>query len=130
MPRLMSVKLTEQAVLERRKRVTRRSGWTMLHVGDHLTLCRQVMGRKKGEPLIRLCDVEVVSIRRERLDSITDEDVILEGFTEADWTRTPWGNHGPMTEETTPADWFVQFFCHHMGGHWDQEVTRVEWAYL
>jgi hypothetical protein len=112
MPRLMSVSLTEQAVLDRRKRVTRRAGWTMLHPGDLLTLCRKVMGRRKGEPLIRLVDVEVVSVRREQLDAITAEDVALEGF-----------------EDMTPGE-FIAFFCKHMGGTPSQEVTRVEWAYL
>lgn len=112
MPRLMSVSLTEQAVLDRRKRVTRRAGWTMLRPGDLLTLCRKVMGRRKGEPLIRLVDVEVVSVRREQLDAITAEDVALEGF-----------------EDMTPEQ-FIEFFCKHMGGRPDQEVTRVEWAYL
>lgn len=112
MPRLMSVSKTEAAVLERRKRVTRRAGWTMLHPGDHLTLCRKVMGRRKGEPLVRICDVEVVSVRREQLDAITPEDVVLEGFP--DWT----------------PDQFVAFFCREMGGGPSQEVTRVEWSYL
>ncbi len=67
MSRLMSVSLTERAVVERRKTVTRRLGWTFLKPGDRLTLCRKVMGRKPGEPLVRLADVEVVSVRRERL---------------------------------------------------------------
>jgi len=43
MPRLMSVALTEQAVRERRKTVTRRLGWQFLKPGDRLTLCRKVM---------------------------------------------------------------------------------------
>lgn len=56
MPRLMSVAFTEQAVRERRKTVTRRKGWTFLKPGDRLTLCRKVMGRKKGEPLVRIAE--------------------------------------------------------------------------
>lgn len=62
MPRLMSVAFTEEAVVSRRKTVTRRKGWTFLKPGDRLTLCRKVMGRKKGEPLVRLAEVEVVSV--------------------------------------------------------------------
>lgn len=127
MPRLMSVSLTEQAVLERRKRVTRRAGWTMLRPGDHLTLCRKVMGRRKGEPLVRIVDVEVVSVRRELLSAITDEDVALEGFTPDDLAaHTDPGDHGPGAL----ARAFCRFFVKHMGGSLDQEVTRVEWAYL
>lgn len=67
MPRLMSVAYTEDAVRERRKTVTRRKGWLMLKPGDRLTLVRKSMGRKKGEPLVRVAEVEVVSVRREPL---------------------------------------------------------------
>ena len=111
MPRLMSVALTERAVVERRKTVTRRLGWRFLKPGDRLTLCRKVMGRKPGEPLVRICDVEVVSVGREPLSAITDEDAAREGM---------------------PADreWFLAFFTEHMRCAPDAEVTRIEWRYL
>lgn len=112
MSRLMSVSLTEQAVRERRKTVTRRKGWTFLRPGDRLTLCRKVMGRKPGESLVRIADVEVVDVRREPLTAITREDVAREGF--ADWS--------PLR--------FAQFFTDHMGGDLRQEVTRIEWRYI
>lgn len=119
MGRLMSVALTEQAVVERRKTVTRRAGWwvdkrgrRLLVPGDQVTLCRKVMGRKAGEPLVRLVDVEVVDVRRELLQDITDEDVTREGFD--GWTREA----------------FLDFFCDHMGGTGLQPVTRIEWRYL
>jgi hypothetical protein len=54
-------------VRDRAKTVTRRVGWEFLKPGDHLTLCRKVMGRKAGEPLVRIAEVEVVAVRRERL---------------------------------------------------------------
>jgi hypothetical protein len=114
MPRLMSVALTEQAVRDRRKTVTRRVGWRMLKAGDRLTLCRKVMGRRPGEPLVRICDVEVVDVRREPLWNITDEDVEREGFDLDEWV---------------PSD-FVEFFCEHMNCKPDTEVTRIEWRYL
>lgn len=113
MPRLMSVSLTEDAVRARAKTVTRRLGWLMLRPGDRLTLCRKVMGRRKGEPLVRICDVEVVSIRRERLDKITPGDVGREGFPR--WN----------------ARQFVEFFCEtHRGATPETVVTRIEWRYL
>ena len=84
MPRLMSVSLTETQVRARTKTVTRRAGWLMLRPGDRLTLCRKVMGRRKGEPLERITDVEVISVRREPLNRITAADVAAEGFP--DWT--------------------------------------------
>lgn len=112
MPRLMSVTLTEQAVRDRSKTVTRRAGWRFLRPGDRLTLCRKVMGRKRGEPLERLAEVEVVDVRRESLARITRSDVAREGFP-----------------NLTPVQ-FIRFFVEHMGGDEDQEVTRIEWRYL
>lgn len=113
MPRLMSVSLTEPQVQVRSKTVTRRLGWLNLKPGDRLTLCRKVMGRKKGEPLVRLVDVEVVAVRREPLDAITDDEVRREGFP--GWT---------------PAQ-FIEFFCStHKGCHPDTDVTRIEWRYI
>lgn len=112
MSRLMSVSLTEDAVRERRKTVTRRKGWTFLKPGDRLTLCRKVMGRKAGEPLVRIAEVEVIDVRRERLADIPGGDVAREGF--AGWF---------------PGE-FVRFFCEHMGTTPDSEVTRIEWRYI
>jgi hypothetical protein len=110
----MSVTLTEDAVRERRKTVTRRLGWRMLKPGDHLTLCRKVMGRRKDDPLVRICEVEVVDVLREKLWHITEEDVEREGFDLNEWQ---------------PSD-FVEFFCEHMNCKPDTAVTRIEWRYL
>lgn len=114
MSRLMSVSLTEDAVRERRKTVTRRLGWTFLKPGDRLTLCRKVMGRRKGEPLVRIAEVEVISVRRERLADILGDplDVSREGFPR--WTPSQ----------------FVNFFCDHMRCYPQQDITRIEWRYL
>lgn len=113
MPRLMSVSLTEDAVVARAKTVTRRMGWLNLKPGDRLTLCRKVMGRKKGEPLVRLVDVEVVAVRREQLGLITPCEVAREGFP--DWTSAK----------------FIEFFCaSHKGCLPDSTVTRIEWRYI
>lgn len=113
MPRLMSVSHTADAVIERRKTVTRRRGWRMLRPGDRLTLCRKVMGRKPGEPLERLAEVEVINVRRERLDDMRDADIDREGVrglpTVEDW-----------------IDWYAMAF----GVAADDLVTRIEWRYL
>lgn len=123
MPRLMSVALTERAVRDRQKTVTRRLGWwedkhgrRILKPGDRLTLCRKVMGRNAGEPLVRICDVEVVDVRRERLDAITPGEVAREGF------------HIAWAEDQVA--WFLAFFCEHMRCESSTEVTRIEWRYL
>jgi hypothetical protein len=108
----MSVALTEQAVVDRTKTVTRRRGWVGLLAGDRLILCRKVMGRRKDEPLVRLAEVEVSAVRREPLRCITRDDVELEGFP--DWTPTE----------------FVEFFCREQKCTPDDLVTRIEWRYL
>lgn len=116
MSRLMSVALTEDAVRAQRKTVTRRLGWLVAKRGDRITLSPKVMGRRRTdgtvEPLVRICDVEVVDVRRERLDAITADDVVREGFA-----------------GQTPAE-FVEFFCRHMRCTPDTVVTRIEFRYL
>jgi hypothetical protein len=127
MSRLMSVAFTEPAVAARIKTVTRRKGWwedkngrRLLHPGDHLTLCRKVMGRKRGEPLIRLAEVEVVNVRREGLHELIREphdygqaEMIAEGFRGMD-----------------PGDFITKYFTRAQGIHVMDDVTRIEWRYV
>lgn len=113
MPRLMSVAFTEQAVRDRRKTVTRRAGWLFAKPGDRITLCRKVMGRKPGEPIERLVDVEVISVRREPLAAITPDDVAREGFP-----------------DLTPAEFVDRFFVRAQRMSPGDMVTRIEWRYL
>lgn len=111
----MSVRLTEQAVVERRKTVTRRLGWLRIKPGDRLTLCRKVMGRKPGEPLVRLAEVEVVSVNREPLRSMRSGDVAREAV--------------PGMEDVRRYEW-VEWYCEQMGCTPGTEVTRIAWRYL
>jgi hypothetical protein len=115
----MSVSHTERAVRERRKTVTRRLGWLFLKPGDRLTLCRKVMGRRPGEPLERIAEVEVVSVRREPLSAITDADLDREGV------EAPFEVAGRSVTEAW-ASWFAWT----MGCSVDDEVTRIEWRYI
>ena len=109
----MAVSLTEPQVRDRSKTVTRRTGWRMLRAGDQITLCSKVMGRRPGEPLARITDVEITSVRRERLDAITAADVSAEGFP-----------------QMTTAE-FISFFCAtHRGCQPRTEITRIQWRYL
>lgn len=120
MPRLMSVALTERQVRARSKTVTRRLNWwtdrnsrRLVVPGDRLTLCRKVMGRRKGEPLLRICDVVVVAVDRIRLaDEFRPGDAAREGFPSWSWAE------------------FVDFFCREMRCHPTDTVTRIEWRYL
>jgi hypothetical protein len=86
----------------------------MLKPGDRLTLCRKVMGRRKGEPLERLAEVEVVSVMREMLIDIHRHpgDAASEGFP-----------------DMTPHQ-FVEFFERTFKVHRNDEITRIEWRYL
>jgi hypothetical protein len=116
----MSVAFTEQAVRDRTKTVTRRKGWQFAKPGDRITLCRKVMGRKPGEPLERICDVEIVSVRREALSNLAGDwavygrdEIEREGF--------------PGME---PEEFVRRFFIDAQGMSVDDEVTRIEWRYL
>lgn len=96
--RMMSFALTERQLLDGSKTVTRRVGWKNLKPGTRLIAVRKAMGLKPGERAHQLCDIEVVSVRRERLDAITPADVLAEGFPQ--WTNN--------------VHEFVAMFCSHM----------------
>lgn len=126
MPRLMSVAFTTDAVIGRQKTVTRRKGWRFLKPGDRLTLCRKVQGRKPGEPLERLAEVEVVSVVREQL---------------ADLIPDPWGDNpdDPYGADEVaregfpgmdPTHFVGRYFIDAQGMTLDDFVTRIEWRYL
>lgn len=127
--RLMSFALTTAQLLDGTKTVTRRVGWAGLRPGDRLLAVRKAMGLRKGESPEVLAEVEVVTVRRERLDAIAPSDCIAEGFP-----------------DKTPEE-FVAMFCAHMSivepdnGHYapsgryvpdrrkvrpDDWVTRIE----
>lgn len=109
----MSVAFTEQAVRDRIKTVTRRKGWRFLKPGDRLSLVRKAMGRKPGEPVVRLAEVEVVAVNLERLRQITQEEVVLEGFPD-------------MSRE----EFMRRFFVVAQGMSINDFVTRIEFRYL
>lgn len=110
--RNISFMLTTEQVRNRTKTVTRRLGWNKLSPGDLLQGCVKCQGLKPGEAIERLCVVRVVSVRRERLDEITDDDVAREGFPEMN------------------AGQFVAMFCDHMKTSPSTEVTRIEFEYV
>lgn len=128
MPRLMAVSLTEASVMDRTKTVTRRLGWRHLRPGDRLTLCRKVMGRRRAdgtvEPLVRLAEVEVVDVRRDKLWAITDDEIAREAVLDQPWVEVYVDSGQP-----TPQAW-VWWYCEQFGVQPDAEVTRIEWRYL
>jgi hypothetical protein len=126
--RNISASLTEKQILESVARVargeppvkdvTRRLGWEYLKVGEHLQVCRKCMGRKPGEPLVKLAVIEVLSVRRERLSALRQpyygpEECRREGFP-----------------DLSPQE-FINFFCRtHKGCISSKPVTRIEFKYI
>lgn len=113
MPRNMSFMLTTQQVLAGTKDVTRRHGWWSLKAGDQLNAVEKGMGLKRGQKMVKLRRIEVVSIRHEQLDAITPDDVVREGFP-----------------NMTPLQ-FIELFCQtHQGCTPATIVNRIEFKYL
>jgi hypothetical protein len=112
MPRNMSFALTTRQIRNRTKTVTRRNGWRDLKPGEILNAVEKAMGLKKGEKIRRLCRIRVLSVRREPLNAITDEDVIKEGFPDMS------------------AGDFVRMYCGHSRCRANHTVTRIEFEYL
>ncbi len=116
--RLMSFKLTTDAVRQRSKTVTRRRGWATAKPGDIYGAVVQGQGLKKGQTVERLARIRVVDVRAERLDALLApgdygrDEVRLEGF--------------PLM---TPAD-FVAMFCLANGCRPDAVVQRIQFDYL
>ncbi len=106
--RLISFFLTTPQFLDGSKTVTRRLGWKNVKPGDRLMAVRKSQGRKKGEPVERLGEIEVLSVCREPLYRVDRKDTTREGFP-----------------TLTPGE-FVDMFCKHMGCTSLTEVTRIE----
>jgi hypothetical protein len=111
--RNMAFSLTTQQVRDETKDVTRRDGWWDLKPLQRLYAVEKGMGLKKGEHIVRLKVIEIISSRGERLDNITKEEVVREGFP-----------------DMTPAE-FVKMFCKtHKGCTKETEVNRIEFKYV
>ena len=111
--RNMAVTYTLDAVRERRKTVTRRKGWTFLKPGDRLRLVEKGMGLKKGERVVPVATVEVVSVKREPLLLVARSgEVEREGFL-----------------NMTAVEFIAAFFTPQNIKPSDL-VTRIEWRYV
>lgn len=110
--RNMSFFLTTVQYRNRTKTVTRRLGWAHLKPGEQFMGVVKGQGIPKGGTVERLHASECVSNRQERLDAITQEDVLREGFPH----MTPEG--------------FVTMFCKHNGCEPRQTVNRIEFKHL
>lgn len=121
MPRLMSVAYTADAVIARTKSVTRRKGWAHARPGMPLTLCRKVMGRRKGEPLERLAEVVITEVERQPLSRLLDSIVPGYGAAEVALEGFP---------GMAPEEFVRRFFVEAQGMRLGDYVHRIRWRYL
>jgi len=119
--RNISFSLTEEQFVDGSKDVTRRRGWAFLKPGDRLMACRKCMGLKRGEKIVHLGEIEVVSVRREKLYEMAR-------IGEISSKRIGYGKTEAIREgfPHLSGDQFVTMFCNHMGGRPDQIITRIE----
>ncbi len=110
--RNMSFALTTKQFKARTKTVTRRFGWWRLRPGDVLMGIEKGMGLRAGERVVRLGPIEIVSVRSEPLNAITNEDCALEGFPEMQ------------------AEEFVSMLVKHYRCDPNKIVNRIEYRYL
>jgi len=108
----MSFFYTQDQIRNQSKTVTRRLGWRSLQPGDILNACEKCQGLKKGEKIVNICQIRVISTREEQLHEITANDVKLEGFAD-------------MYVAT-----FVTMFMEEMKCRFDTLVNRIEFEYL
>lgn len=106
--RNMSFCLTERQYVDGSKDITRRFGWWKLKPGDRVCAVRKAMGLKKGEKVYRLGIIEIISVRAELLDAITEDDCRREGFP-----------------HMAPHE-FVKFLCGESGKAPKATVNRIE----
>ena len=106
--RNMSFARTTEQIKNRTKTVTRRFGWWFLKPGDRIHAVEKGMGLKKGQKVVKLAALEVLSVRKERLDAITQRDCRREGFP-----------------SYRPKD-----FVRMLGGLGNQWVNRIEFKYI
>ena len=116
--RNISFSLTERQFLDGSKDVTRRLGWANLKPGQRLMGCQKCQGIKPGESIVRLGEIEVVSVRREPLNRMSADaaygraEAIREGFPEMTGCQ------------------FVEMFCKHMKVTPSVVLTRIEFQHL
>lgn len=91
--RRMSFFVTRRQYVDGSKTQTRRLGYAKLKPGEIVMGVEKMQGLRRGAKQVELGRLRVVSVRRERLDAITPEDVTAEGFP-----------------GMTPAE-FVEMFC-------------------
>jgi hypothetical protein len=119
--RNISFSLTKAQFLDGSKDVTRRNGWWFLNPGDVLMGCEKCMGRKSGEPLVRLGKIEIVSARREVLG-------LLLAPSHAEYAESEMRREG--FPNMRPTDFVLFFLKSHQGLEVISYINRIEFKHL
>jgi hypothetical protein len=91
--RNMAFSMTTPQMYAEIKDLTHRIGWWNLKPGDVLMAVEKGMGLKKGERVVRIYPIEIISTRPEPIGDISQQDVVWEGFPDKS------------------VEWFIDFFC-------------------
>lgn len=117
--RNISFSLTTPQVRAGTKDVTRRVGWVTLKPGTRLMACEKCQGLGKGGKIVKIREIEVLSVEREQLREILERP-----------------HRGKRTEceregfpDMAPKEFFLMFM-EHMGIGPSDYVTRIEFTYV
>jgi len=122
MPRNMSFSKTTPQVRARTKTVTRRTGWWFLKPGEIVNAIEKGQGLKKGEEVVVICQIRIVSTRPEPLSRLIKDTAY--GFGET--TKEGFKDHPELQWPGV----FAEFFCALNGCELDTEVNRIEFEYV
>jgi hypothetical protein len=106
----MSFMLTTQQMYDKTKTHTIRDGWWNLKPGEILNAVEKCQGLKKGQKIVRICQICVVDTKTSSLLCVTPDLCDMEGFPEL----TPVGfahmfmGHMRKVSLTTPLN-FIEF---------------------
>lgn len=117
----ISFSMTTEQVRNKTKTVTRRNGWEWL-TGVQLPIVlhgiEKGQGLKKGEKVVRLCDIRVVNVSREPIGRIQlDKEYGLSELEKEGFSHL------------NPNE-FVDMYCKANKCKPDQIVTRIEFEYV
>lgn len=105
------------------KDVTRRHGWRNAKPGERLQVCEKCQGIKPGESLVRICVIELVTVRFEPLARMGDD----EAYGWEELRREGFAQHPDIL---TPSHFIIFFCASHKGCRPETEVTRLEFKYI
>lgn len=114
--RNMSFSMTTPQFRDGSKDITRRFGWLNLKPGELLMAVEKAMGLKKGEKIVPLGIIQIVSTRLEPVRAMADN--LEYGLDELRREGYPFGIRYPSL--------FVEVICNHYKKSPDDHINRIE----